>query len=70
MSIKRKKEGFTIDCESVFIEDDYLNRVRAIIGLIRNQDKDLVNTNDIFYATHLLEEMMPNEEQVRKMFST
>ena len=57
----RKKREFQITVHGD--EREYFNTVKALSRLIACQEKECLDKQTIYYAAHLLEEMMPAEEQ-------
>lgn len=51
-----------------FTGEDWLNRVRGLVNLIKNVDKDFLYKDDIYHALSMLEDLLPDEDSAIEMF--
>jgi len=70
MSIIKDKEGFAIRFNKEFFDEEtYLNYLNGMIVLLQSQSEDMKDHSSNYYVLCLLHEMMPDHEQVKKMFT-
>lgn len=64
-----KDDGrFIVEFPPHFTGEDWLNRVRGLISLVKNVDEALLYKEDIFFALSMLEDLMPDEDSAIAMF--
>ena len=48
--------------------EDWIVRVKALVSMVKSVDPSFMNKDDIYYTLCVVEEMLPNEEQVVEIF--
>lgn len=48
--------------------EDVLNRMQAIINIIKAIDLEAVDSDDLFFLVSVLEDYLPTPEQARQMY--
>jgi len=64
--IKHVKDGkIVIEPTQTMHEHDVVKRMQALIGLVRNQDEELVDYTNVRYAMDVLEDLLPTMAQTK-----
>lgn len=64
-----KDDGrFVVEFPPHFTGEDWLNRVRGIINLVKNVDQQMLYKEDVYHALSMLEDLMPDEDSAIAMF--
>jgi len=64
-----KDDGrFVVEFPPHFTGEDWLNRVRGLISLVKNVDQDFLYKEDVYHALTMLEDLMPDEDSAIAMF--
>jgi hypothetical protein len=61
---------FVIEFPQHFGGEEWLNRVRGLINLVKNTDQDMLHKEDVYHALSALEDLMPDERSAIEMFKT
>ena len=59
---------FIVEFPPHFGGEEWLNRVRGIINLVKNVDQDFLYKEDVYHALSMLEDLMPDEDSAIAMF--
>jgi len=59
---------FVVEFGPHFTGEDWLNRVRGLVNLVKNVDKDFLYKDDVYHALSMLEDILPDEESAIMMF--
>jgi|GEM_PF-4540725 len=69
MSVRLNKEGrVVITCkEGYYPHEAHYLRISALIELIQQRHEDFTNSEPVFHALDLLEDMLPEEAQWKEL---
>lgn len=59
---------FIVEFPPHFGGEEWLNRVRGMINLVKNVDQDFLYKEDVYHALSMLEDLMPDEDSAIEMF--
>lgn len=59
-------EGNIIIVHNRVTADLHLQRIKALINLVQQRSPDYTDTDTVYHALDLVEDMLPNEQQMRK----
>ncbi len=76
MSVKFIEENAGRNSGAIVIEsdlkilpaEDYVQRMRALVVLLRERDEDSTNDIHAYHVLNMLDDMLPTPEQAKRMF--
>ncbi|MDY0207936.1 MAG: hypothetical protein RBR82_15130 [Pseudomonas sp.] len=59
---------FVVEFSPHFTGEDWLNRVRGLVNLLKNVHEDFLYKEDVYQALGMLEDMLPDDDSAIAMF--
>ena len=59
---------FVVEFGPHFTGEDWLNRVRGLVNLLKNVHEDFLYKEDVYQALCMLEDMLPDDDSAITMF--
>lgn len=66
MSVMLDKDGNTVIISNKVMADAHLMRMKSLINLVQQRHPDYTDSDTVYHALDLLEDMLPDEKQMQK----